>query len=285
MEMRAVGHWAAGKSLTVAERFGVLSAIPVRVRSYLLQGAGAALLLGLGIVLGKTLAWVLIAGAVVVIALMALATWFDQREPQRGKAKRFAPLPKTDEHKSAPKRAAAQEALASPDPGSAFPPVSPDDAARVGRISELRKREPDDIKQPPTVEPRVAAAHRVVQMPITPQATRWLRHQRERGQDELHKIAEARKALLARKSPFGLTEVDLALTALTRSVTAWSDALSSGLKRMGLTDAAETVADKPPESVAPNNPTTGDYDRLSAYVKARTDLLWRLLGKDGSAAI
>src|SRR4051812_197869 len=73
--MERVSEALGGKMLPVAQ-------VPPRVRALVLQAAVAVLLLAAGIVIGHTLAWVLIGVAVTVIVIFG-AAGFVARQPRQ----------------------------------------------------------------------------------------------------------------------------------------------------------------------------------------------------------
>src|SRR4051812_35509343 len=57
----------------VVSRFEPVASLPVQVRARIVEGALAMLLLALGVVIGKTIAWLVIGIALVVLAVMFLS--------------------------------------------------------------------------------------------------------------------------------------------------------------------------------------------------------------------
>jgi hypothetical protein len=71
--VRTMAARAEARTARLAAWFSPLAKLPARYRAALLQGAAAVLLLALGVVIGKQLAWILIAVAITVIVLVGLA--------------------------------------------------------------------------------------------------------------------------------------------------------------------------------------------------------------------
>jgi hypothetical protein len=103
---------------SVVGRARIFSAIPARSRGLLIQAAVAILLLCVGVVIGKTLAWIGIAVALTALGLLALAT-FNSPAPeavptQRGTQTSFPPAPSAStgqEERSVETRRLAAESI------------------------------------------------------------------------------------------------------------------------------------------------------------------------------
>jgi hypothetical protein len=107
----------------------------------------------------------------------------------------------------------------------------------------------------------------------------WLQTERERGRNELARIATQRRVLQTDAHGLGRFAQRMAFVDVTGSVAAWATALQDALAEAGDAEGAATLASSPP--FAAGQPTAGDCDRLAAYVEARLALIEDLLGRAG----
>ncbi len=110
---------------------------------------------------------------------------------------------------------------------------------------------------------------------LTPKFSQWLQRQYERGKDECYKINLVRTEVLTAMGGMAAIGPSFNLSELTNSANHWAKGLRSGLKNAGFMDAAAAVAGSAPS--ASGSPTSGDCDRLKAYVEARMKVIQNVL--------
>jgi len=111
--------------------------------------------------------------------------------------------------------------------------------------------------------------------PPTPEFMAWLAHEQAWGRHALRAIAARRRSLLVDSHGLEQFAIRMAIVDLTGAVARWAGGLHDGLSRARQARAAAAFAASPPFAAA--DPTTGDCDRLAAYVEERMELLEDLL--------
>jgi hypothetical protein len=201
------------------------------------------LLLGLGLIIGKQLAWILIAVALTALVLLAIG--------------------------------GAYVAQPSPEPETMTSTITAGEATtgiiRLGPQPPLGKRDAARIAE------ELARSLAAVRGPSA-QLQDWLEHEQERGSDFLQSIKVERVALLQAVSMPGAIAhfgVGMRITTLAKNISSWNGQLADRVtKELSAESAAPFYGGFRPIQ---GQPTGGDLDRLESYVRERQQAIRELL--------
>jgi hypothetical protein len=200
------------------------------------------LLLGLGLVIGKQLAWILIAVALTALVLLAIGGAY------------------------------ATTAEAEPKPSTIRPGTITVGKAR-SRVVQLGPT-PQEGRLMRDLERSLAA----VRGP-SPALREWLEHEQERGSDLIQSIKTERVRMLqATSMPSAVAQFGpgARIRTLATNISSWSRAIGDRVtEEVSASAAAPFQGDPKPIQGAP---TSGDLDRLESYVRERDRAIADVLG-------